>query len=106
VEKKGFPVGLRELEVILRRRLFKLTFSNIKYVELRQIKAKTVTKAEEESFKNKLEALIKEWTYYLGILKIAFYPDFGGYSECIISLVFESKQYANLKNSEHALKLL
>jgi hypothetical protein len=37
---------------------------------------------------------------------MAFYPDFGNYSECIISLVFESKQYANLKDKEVALRLL
>lgn len=47
VEKKAFPKGLKELEVVLRRRLFKLTFSNIKYVELRQTAGKTVSKAEE-----------------------------------------------------------
>ena len=40
--------------MILRRRLFKVSFANIKYVELRQIAAKTVSKAEEESFKNKV----------------------------------------------------
>jgi hypothetical protein len=40
--------------MILRRRLFKLCFVNVKYVELRHIAMKAVSKAEEESFKNRV----------------------------------------------------
>lgn len=41
------------------RRLFKLTFSYLKYVELQQIATKTVDKANEEAFKNRLDIISK-----------------------------------------------
>jgi hypothetical protein len=41
------------------RRLFKLNFSYIKFVELRQIAVKTVLKSEETAFNERLEALTK-----------------------------------------------
>lgn len=54
-QRKALPLGYKQFEVVLMRRLFKLTFSYIKYVQLRQIAAKTVSKADEQAFKNKLE---------------------------------------------------
>lgn len=32
VERRGLPYGYKEIELILIRRLFKLTFTNIKYL--------------------------------------------------------------------------
>ncbi len=40
------------------------------------------------------------------LLKIAFYPDFHKYGECVIALISETKQLLNLKNIEQAKKLM
>lgn len=42
----------------------------------------------------------------MAMIKKAFFPDFWSYSECLISLIYESKQYANLKQFDEAFKLL
>ena len=42
----------------------------------------------------------------MDIQKKVFYPDFSSYSECILTLLNECKQYSNLGNLQKASELI
>ncbi len=74
--------------MVLIRRMFKLGINYIKYLELRSTFTKedrTELNVQEEEVRRKIEKMTKACMENLRLLKIAFYPDFSSYSECIIS---------------------
>ena len=103
------PHKYKEMEVVLIRKIFKLNFVYFRYLELKQIftfKDKAEAKLDEINFKKKQEELSNEATHYMDIQKKVFYPEFSSYSECILTLLNECKQYSNLGNIQKANELI
>lgn len=108
LNRQILPHSYRKKQQILIRRLFKLNFCYIRYLELAPTRLKQfeVENPKDDSFKKRLEQLGKEFAEQTKFIKKAFYPNFQKFSECILIMIYESKQKFNNMRLEESMTVM